>query len=274
MGVAVANPQWCAAECLGRLRVRFAPNEGTRVGSIGSVRFEYDFQLDPSMRVMYVGAYEHGVTGLMRKLLRSGDTFVDVGANVGYMSCVAAQRVGPSGRVLSFEPMPDHHQRLRKCIELNPGYQWEAFQHAIGDGEGEAKLVASHRNIGWNTIVPGQIPDDQVRSTISVRVRALDACLGEARVERVRLLKIDTEGYEGFVLAGLREHLSAGRIEHLIIEINRPQWEAMGVDFHRTMAELADWGYVARETRRPYRPADLDHLHWAPDIWFSHRMAK
>lgn len=271
MGVAIANPLWCAAEAIGRLKLRLAPTEGKRVGSIGPVRFEFDFQLDPSMRLMYVGAYEHGVTTLMRRLLRAGDTFVDVGANVGYLSGVAAQCVGETGRVFSFEPMPDHHARLQKCIAMNPSLQWQAFQHAIGAEEGEASLVVSRRNIGWNTIVPGQIPEDQVRSTVQVRVRALDDCLQEAGVARVRLLKIDTEGYEGSVLAGARKYLSEGRIDHLIIEINRPQWDALGLDFNATLRQLADWGYEFRETRQPYRLADMDRLHWAPDIWFKRR---
>jgi FkbM family methyltransferase len=271
--VSLSNPQWCAAECLGRVRARFAPQDGVRIGRIGSLRFEYDFGLDPSMRQMCVGAYEHGVVGLMRSLLRPGDTFVDVGANVGYLSCVGAQAVGPQGRVLSFEPIPRYHERLRKCIEMNPGYQWDAFQHAVGERDHEPEMAMSRGNIGWNTIVPGQIPLDQVRESFPVRVRALDSCLHEAGVERVRLLKVDTEGYEGSVFAGFRDYLSGGSVDHIIAEINKPAWEQIGSDFERAMADLADWGYDARDTRRPYRAVDLQDLHWAPDIWFARRGA-
>ena len=114
------HPRWAIAEAAGRLRTRFAPRTGKRTGRIGPIQFEFDFDLGPGVRKMHAGAYEIEIVALLRELLRPGDTFVDVGANIGYLSCVAAGLVGPSGRVISFEPAPGCFSRLDVTRAANP----------------------------------------------------------------------------------------------------------------------------------------------------------
>jgi FkbM family methyltransferase len=216
---------------------------------------------------MHARAYETEIIGLLRKLLRPGDTFVDVGANIGYLSAMAAARVGQHGRILSFEPAPRCFARLEEIWKLNPGYRWEARQLAIGATNGSSELALSTSNMGWNTLVPHQIPVGLVAETISVPVRRLDDCLQEAGVEHVRLLKIDVEGYEGPVILGAESYLRERRIEHIVMEVRPPQYPALGLVLEEIVRFLWDCGYTTHETRRPYRRIGLDGFAPGADVW-------
>jgi FkbM family methyltransferase len=266
------HPAWAVAEIAPRLRTARAPREGVRQGKIGEVAFTFDFALDPVViREMYAGAYDTSAVHLMRRILRPGDTFVDVGANIGYLSAMAASLVGPKGRVISFEPSPTHYQRALANQQLNPEYRWEVHPIALGREEGTAELVVNSDMLGWNSMVPGQLPEHRVAERVTVPVRRLDECLEEFGVERVRILKIDVEGYEEFVLAGVERTLERGVIDHLMVEISPFNYEALGTSVERLMERMQRCGYRAREIRSPHRPLRAEQMTGRNmyDVWFS-----
>jgi len=80
------------------------PLPKTTCKKINGVWFRFDFDLDPRIKKMYLGEYETETVETMKKLLRQGDVFIDVGANIGFLSAVAAGLVG--GQIHSFEPVP------------------------------------------------------------------------------------------------------------------------------------------------------------------------
>jgi Protein-L-isoaspartate(D-aspartate) O-methyltransferase (PCMT) len=94
-----------------RLFDPFVPHEGERVATV----FGYEMKLDLSrfvQRCMYIGNYERAETKLLRSFLKSGMTVLDVGANAGYYTALAAQIVGPHGRAFAIEPYTPNFQRL------------------------------------------------------------------------------------------------------------------------------------------------------------------
>src|SRR5205823_4903880 len=113
--------------------------------------------------------------------------------NIGYLSCVAAGAVGSTGRVISFEPAPGCFRHLDATRAANPGYRWDVYPIGLGSQPGSAQLAVSNVNIGWNTLVAGQIPENLVAESIRVQVRRLDDCLDETGAGHVRLLKVDVE---------------------------------------------------------------------------------
>jgi len=105
---------------------------------------------------MYFGIFEKDLLAYMHTVLRPGDTFVDVGANIGYVSAFARQRVGPSGRVYCFEPVPEYAEILKASLQSALVTNVIVVQQAAGDRQGSLPIKVSGRgNIGWNTIVPG-----------------------------------------------------------------------------------------------------------------------
>jgi len=128
------------------------------------------------------------------KHLRLGDTFIDVGANIGALTLAASKIIGPNGLVLSFEPHPRTFKYLSGNIELNKIRNIKAFNVALGERE---------RTIGFTN----KRCDDQNEiggQGVEVQVKTLDACVPD---RPVRLLKIDTEGFELPVLQGATEVL-------------------------------------------------------------------
>lgn len=146
------------------------------------------------------GVLEPGLTRRFRETLRSGMVVVDVGANVGMYTLIAARAVGASGRVIAFEPTPRTFAILRDNIQINGLLETgrvELHDVAITDRIGTARFGVHAANSGHNTLFPqgGQV------EVIDVATTTLDAVLTE--VARVDVIKIDAEGAEPLIWAGM-----------------------------------------------------------------------
>ncbi len=145
------------------------------------------------------------------RLLRPGDCVIDVGANIGLYSLLAASRVG-RGRVIALEPDSLAAARLRENTDLNHLRNVELHIKAAGAQPGEAKLTMGldtiNHMVGEATNVP----------SVLVKVTALDDLVDPG--DTVALVKLDTEGFESEVLRGAGRLLAEGRILAWIVEVN------------------------------------------------------
>jgi FkbM family methyltransferase len=192
---------------------------------------------------MYRGTYQSKVTRLLKRFLRDGDTFIDVGANVGYVSAFGLGLVGKTGQVHAFEPVPRYFDLLRRVQQDNPSFRLDVNGTALGDKPGVATIaVTKLPNMGWNTMVPDFMNARDVAETVEVPVTTLDAYLAEKQIRRLRLVKIDTEGYEFPVLRGfVRTLREMEEPPILIVEIAPGAAAKLGVsrdDLPRFMREL------------------------------------
>ena len=94
----------------------------------------------PMMVQMAMGTYEPAKHAMIRRHLRPGMTFIDVGANMGDFTLQAARLVGSTGRVISIEPEPENHSVLQRSIELNGYANTRALPIALSDRDGTASL--------------------------------------------------------------------------------------------------------------------------------------
>lgn len=144
------------------------------------------------------GVYEPFMLDLFSVYLKSGMTFVDIGANIGQHSMYVASIVGTSGSVHTFEPIPAIHGQLEKSVHSN---HFENIVHthncAIGEIETTESLYVS-KNVGGSSLVN----DDNTVETISVHIKNGDKEL--SNVSRIDVIKIDVEGYEYEVLKGIQ----------------------------------------------------------------------
>ena len=151
------------------------------------------------------GVYENGELDLFEKLLRPGMTVVDVGANIGLYTALAAKGVGPTGRVLALEPDPESFAFLRRTIAENGFENVEPFQVAASAAAGDAELYSNPDNRGDSRLYADPLLGDK---PLQVRTTTVDELLGSRNIRSVDVLKIDTQGAEGLVLAGARETLA------------------------------------------------------------------
>jgi len=154
----------------------------------------------------------------IRSLLSSGQTYVDVGANIGHLAVEAALAVGQAGQVFAFEPHPKIAGFLRENIHLNGLRNVAVAQMALG------------HEFGW-AILSDQRADDQNRVSndgagIPVPLAPLDTFLPEGPIH---LLKVDVEGYEKFVFEGARKTLD--RTQYIYFEAKESHFNDLGYTF-------------------------------------------
>jgi len=236
---------------------------------IEGVVFEYDLGTYRGTAPMYFGSYGLLIIAAMKRLMKPGGIFVDVGANIGYLSAIAAGIVGKQGQVHCFEPVPTYFERLERLVELNPGHSITVNPRAAGETAGDCTIYVT-REPGQNTLVPDYKSGPEIISTLKVPVGRLDSYLSERKIDRISLLKIDAEGFELPVLKGLQNFLEGSKQRPAIIcEIAPRAYALMG----RTISELSDYmeayGYGAYDLIDGKTPIELKSLQHVEDVLFT-----
>jgi len=149
------------------------------------------------------GFYEQGTMHVIASCLHPGDVYVDAGASVGQMTFHAARCVGPSGRVLAFEPARERYDDLVAGAAINRLDNVQPFCMGLADESGDRVLYLRGS--------PSMADQTRTAHTARVPVRRLDDMLADHRVDRVRFVKIDVEGFEAEVLLGAKRLLASSR---------------------------------------------------------------
>jgi len=181
------------------------------------------------------GTYEPQVVAQLQEIVKPGWTTLDVGAYLGYYSLLLSRLVGPAGKVIAFEALPEVHAALDENIRMNDCHNVVVENRAVARSSGVASL---DRNAA------GPLPSTATLckgGALSVTAVSLDDYL-RGRPRRVALAKIDVEGTEGDVLEGMAEVLRRdGPV--LLIELHRfDQWG----ERHPALQFLRRHGYAAR----------------------------
>lgn len=141
----------------------------------------------------WLGTYEREAQRVFVDVIREGDVVVDIGANVGFFTLLAAKLAGPRGAVYAFEPFPRNLDYLNRHVAANALANVHVLPVALSSQAGTAFFSA-----GANP-ASGQLSD---RGEVEVRTETLDALVASGRVAPPQFLKIDVEGGEAAVLAG------------------------------------------------------------------------
>ncbi|MCX7729529.1 MAG: FkbM family methyltransferase, partial [Bacteroidia bacterium] len=137
----------------------------------------------------YLGFYEAGTLHVIKKILKQDDVFIDIGASVGLMSLYAAKLVGPKGKIWAFEPMQEMVLLIKKSAELNGYNNIDIFECALGDKETILPIYT-------NRACPSLIEKNNEIPTHHVTVKILDKIIEEQKLENIKMIKIDVEGFE------------------------------------------------------------------------------
>lgn len=159
---------------------------------------------------------------LLRKTLRAGSVFVDVGANAGIYSLCGAAAVGATGRTLSIEPNPAVGERLGFNLTLN-GFQGRAAieQCGVSDAAGQFDLVLDESNLGGSSLAL-----QRSDKTISVRCDTLLDILARQGITHIDALKIDIEGAEDRALIPFFAAAPRALLPRLVVIENSPNdWQ-------------------------------------------------
>ena len=204
------------------------------------------------------GTNEVPVQEALARELSAGSTFIDIGANVGFFSLVAARLVGPGGRVVAIEAVPGIAESLADNVRRNGFDHVDVRALAVGAAPGEGTLrVASHPG-GATLADDDQAPD--VIATSGVEVVSLDSLLAVGLLPVPDVIKIDVEGHELPVLDGMRGLLAAYG-PTLIIELDAATVDRLAAkraDLERWLIEL---GYQVEVLAPSYVGTDWEVVH-------------
>ncbi len=180
--------------------------------------------------------HEPDETALLKKQLKPGMTFIDLGANIGYFTVIAAQCVGAEGKVYAFEPDPTNHAYLNKNISLNRLQNIETVSKVVLNISGPAILYLDEGNFGGHTCAKENI-QTRVANQLQVNAVTLDDFAAEKNI-RVDFLKMDIQGSEGLALEKAVE-----TIRRFPVKIMMEFWPAglrrMGTDPAELLASLS-----------------------------------
>lgn len=173
------------------------------------------------MYVYLFGTWEPDLAAFLRRRLRPGDTFVDVGANIGCVSALASRLVGPRGTVVAIEPSPAVIAALQETLTSNDLTNVRLVAAAVSDRDHELPLFAGPcYNIGATATVGHSGLREQGR----VRAAPLGSLVTREELATARLIKIDVEGAEDRVLAGMLASVDALAADaELVVELS-PSW--------------------------------------------------
>jgi FkbM family methyltransferase len=206
------------------------------------------------MFVYLFGRWEPDLAAFLRSRLGPGDTFIDVGANVGAFALGAAKRVGRQGRVIAVEASPRIAARLRENISLNPKLveTIEVVHAAASEGEGTLTLYEGPaKNLGMTT----PLAERGFRAEATVRAAPLEALVGRERLREAKAIKIDVEGGERSVLAGLARSIESLRAEvEIVVECSPHWWAVKQPGLREALQPFFDAGFRLYEVENNYWP--------------------
>lgn len=188
------------------------------IGKTIARTFANDMELFVDLRDQGIGRplyiyreYEPTETLFLTKTLRPGMVFVDVGANIGYYTTLAAKIVGPSGRVIAIEPDLHNYGLLRRNIRRNRFRNCSLHNIALGASAGVVQIYASTVNYGDHRVYDG----GDERLAKKVQIDTADSIFEREAIDHVDVLKMDVQGFEQKVLEGMQ--LTFNKSKNMII---------------------------------------------------------
>ena len=230
----------------------------------------FDIYLNPpktdrvSAYIAVLGYWELAPTELFCNILKKGMTAVDVGANIGWFTMMAARLVGSDGEVFAFEPEESNFALLKISAERNKFQHVHLERTCVSDTDGFLTLFLDTDSGTHSTV-------RQTSRSVQVPCISLDSFFASGAVKRIDVLKVDVEGAEAEVLSGARKLISESKIDHMFLEWNPEAW----ISKSDLLQELVEHYHIFRiVSSSPFliRPVEtLDHLDALVNIYLRRK---
>lgn len=190
--------------------------------------------------------FEPNTLDFIRDNLKPGQTVLDVGANVGYLSLFCSKLVTSTGRAIAFEPSEFAFNLLQKNKKINNFTNLEIYQVGLGERNEIAEFNSGEPGMEvYNSLgtITHRSADPQKFERVKVQLFKGSEWLHDKKVEHIHLMKLDVEGGEYTVLKGLLEMFQAHKISRLLIEITHEMSQAFGYHPSDIIIMLRECGY-------------------------------
>jgi FkbM family methyltransferase len=244
---AVAFPLWIRAALWGPLIVESTTEDGIRI----RCRLQDGIQI---YIYLFGTAWEPDLAAFLRRRIRPGDTVIDVGAHIGCVTALTSKLVGPGGTVVAIEPCPLVIPWLHETVERNELTNVRVVDAAVSDRDHELPLFLGPN---WNPGETTTVARPKLREQGRVRAAPLDSLLTREELTTARAIKIDVEGGEDRVLAGMLASLDALAADaELVVELSPSWWsdpELRPIDVLQPFLERGFHVYLLPNDYFPWR---------------------
>lgn len=214
--------------------------------------------------IYYFGIWEPNLTAWISQSLSPGDTFVDIGANIGYFSVLAAGIVKESGRVIAIEAMPLTREVLEGNFRLNGIHNGRIVGMAVWDTLGDLEMFGTREGVsGKATALKSWAERWNHEDRVVVPCAPLSAILTAAEIGEARIVKIDVEGAEWHVVSGMIDLLDRGRDDlEIVVEVSPDSLQFEGRSCQDLFALFRKFGFHLYRIENKY--GDLSDISLMP----------
>jgi len=209
-----------------------------------------------SQSLLRYGVYGKLETKLVENLVKKRMTVLDIGANIGYYTLIAAKKVGRGGKVFAFEPEPSNYDLLCKNIKINKLHNVVPIPKAVSDSANITKLYLSPVNRAEHSFC-------KYRGTSATFVNVETIVLDDFLKDKIDFIKMDIEGAEMEALKGMQNIIRNNKKLILITEFWPAGIEMRGFmprRFLKTLLKLGFKLYDINETELKLEPINIDQM--------------
>ncbi len=153
------------------------------------------------------GYYEKYQLEVFKKLSQQASSIIDVGSNIGLYTVIGAKNMKKGGTIIAFEPIADNINLLKKNIKLNKLVsKIRIEQSAVGDESKKLKLFVSTKSVGNHSASKENAGG--ASTEVEVNQTSLDDYVKNKKISKIDLIKIDVEGFDGYVLKGAKKTIT------------------------------------------------------------------
>jgi len=155
-----------------------------------------------SEELLLFKTHEPFSTQVLTSNLQKGMVCLDIGGNLGYYATLESRKVGRTGKVIAIEPAPINFKYLTKNLSKQNESNFDAFNLAIGDVDGEISFFISEHSNASHVIREKELSKVDPKNVIKVPIKTIDSLVDELGVDKIDFLRMDAEGYEVHILEG------------------------------------------------------------------------
>jgi FkbM family methyltransferase len=155
-----------------------------------------------STELLLFKTHEPLSTEILKKLLKSGMTCIDIGSNIGYYALLERRIVGEKGKVIAIEPSPINLYYLRRNIALNRFNDVEVFNYAFSNFDGECLFLHDKRHSNLSKVLNNDIEKSCESQLFRIPCKRLDSFLKEHPLKNIDFIRMDVEGHEAEIIIG------------------------------------------------------------------------
>ena len=222
------------------IKVTFSQHDFIRFKLIDGSLLDYPLRTSIA-KMLFLGNFENSEIAFVRNSLKSGDIFLDIGANAGIYTMIASRLVGATGHVYSFEPSKRELKLLKHNIAIKNLKNVTVIESAVSNHSGTAKLAVA-KDGGLNSFADTSRQDQQIESWEIVDTISLDDFVQKYSVPKVDFIKIDVEGAEKLVFDGAMRMLKSEHPKTILFEASDFNSSGFGYTAKSLLSYFLDQG--------------------------------